>query len=287
MMNSRFRFGRSAYNEQEVSCARRRSSGIPSLLACCWTFLLLSRPFAHGAGAEDFLARIYTNSSGKTLPYRLLPPKDYEPKQAYPIVLYLHGAAGRGEDNAAPLNWGPLLFLEPALREKHQFFLLVPQCPDKSSWLDLSWGGLNGYKESEPLRLALQLTLEILPTEFKLDPKRRYLTGVSMGGHAVWVLLVRQPGLFAAAVPVCSGGSARTVTDAAARCPVWAFHSDDDHLVPVQQVRDLVTAWREHGGTAKYTEYKGLKHSSWKRAYTETEMFDWLFQQKLPPPFRG
>jgi predicted peptidase len=79
------------------------------------------------------------------------------------------------------------------------------------------------------------------------------------------------------------GGSDPTiVTTAAARFPVWAFHSDDDHLVPVQQVRSLVKAWRQHGGTAKYTEYTGLKHSSWKKAYAEPQMFDWLFQQRLP-----
>ena len=158
---------------------------------------------------------------------------------------------------------------------------MVPQCPANSSWLELSWGGLSGTRESEALRLALELVQERLPKEFNVDPKRRYLTGVSMGGHAVWVVLARQPGLFAAAVPVCSGGNASMVTDAAARCPVWAFHSEDDNLVPVEQARALVSAWRKHGGTAKYTEYQGLKHSSWKKAYTEREMFDWLFQQQL------
>jgi predicted peptidase len=138
------------------------------------------------------------------------------------------------------------------------------------------------WKESPRLRLALDLVRDVLPREFSIDPKRRYLTGVSMGGHAVWVVLIRQPGLFAAAVPMCSGGDAKSVTREAARCPVWAFHSDDDHLVPVQQARDLVTAWRKHGGTANYTEYTGLKHSSWKRAYAEPPMFDWLFSQRLP-----
>lgn len=249
-------------------------------VACFYFGLLWSRGLSlHGAGTAEFLTRVYTNAAGHALPYRLLPPKDYDPKRSYPIILYLHGAAGRGKDNAEPLNWGPLLFLEPSLREKHGFFLLVPQCPSGGSWLESSWGGLGSAKESETLRQALEIAKEVLPREFPIDAKRRYLTGVSMGGHAVWVLLARQPGVFAAAVPVCSGGSPGIVTDAAARCPVWVFHSDDDHLVPVQQARDLVKAWREHGGAARYTEYRGLKHSSWKKAYTEKEMFDWLFEQ--------
>jgi predicted peptidase len=234
------------------------------------------------AGTNEFLARVYTNHSGKTLPYRLLLPKHYDAKQSYPLVLYLHGAAARGQDNTEPLRWGPELFLDDSLREKHEFFLVVPQCPRDGGWLELTWSNPALTKESPSLELALELVGQALPKEFNLDPKRRYLTGVSMGGHAVWAEMVRRPGFFAAAVPVCSGGNARIVTGASAQYPVWAFHSDDDHLVPVQQARDLVQAWRAHGGVAKYTEYTGLKHSSWKKAYAEPAMFDWLFTQHLP-----
>lgn len=248
------------------------------IILCGASFLLLATP-ARSADTNDFLTRIYTNAAKKVLAYRLLLPKDYDPKQAYPVIVFLHGAAARGNDNAEPLNWGPRLFLESWLREKHPFFLLVPQCPGNASWLESAWGGLKAPVEGEALRLTLELVSDVLPKEFSLDPKRRYLTGVSMGGYAVWAALVRRPGFFAAAVPVCAGGSPGMVTDAAAEYPVWAFHSDDDHIVPVQQARDLVKAWRDHGGVAKYTEYTGLKHSSWKKAYTEREMFDWLFQQ--------
>jgi predicted peptidase len=248
----------------------------------CLTVLLLCALPAHPADTNDFLARIYTNAARKTLPYRLLLPRNYDPKQAYPVIVFLHGSAARGNDNAEPLNWGPLLFLEPSLREQHRFFLVVPQCSKSGSWLESSWAGLMAPTEGEALQLTRELITDALPREFSIDSKRRYLTGVSMGGHAVWVELVRRPGFFAAAVPVCSGGNASMVTDTAAKCPVWAFHSDDDPLMPVQQARDLVKAWREHGGTAKYTEYTGLKHSSWKRAYIEPEMFDWLMRQRLP-----
>jgi predicted peptidase len=249
----------------------------------CAALLLPAAPRdSQAADTNEFLARIHTNAARQTLPYRLLKPKHLEAGKTYPIILYLHGAAARGEDNLKPLEWGPLLFLEPPLRDQHDFFLVVPQCPRDAGWLSMALGLRSGAKESEALQLALELVTDALPKEFPIDSKRRYLTGVSMGGYAVWVTLVRRPGLFAAAVPVCSGGDARTVTVAAARCPVWAFHSDDDHLMPVQSVRDLVNAWRTCGGVAKYTEYTGLKHSSWKKAYTEMDLFDWLFQQSLP-----
>src|SRR5580765_4394706 len=113
----------------------------------CLVLLRFGANSLHGAQTNDFLARVYTNAATKTLPYRLLLPKDYDAAQSYPIILYLHGAAGRGDDNAEPLNWGPMLFLEPSLRDKHRFFLLVPQCPRNAGWVQSSLGGLNGYKE--------------------------------------------------------------------------------------------------------------------------------------------
>jgi len=253
---------------------------VPMAWALC--FLLVGTLTSRSTGTNDFQARTYTNAMKRTLHYRLLLPKNYDPKQSYPIVLYLHGSAARGTDNAEPLNWGPLLIAAPGVRDVHDFFLVVPQCPRTMGWLESTFGSGTGARESEALRLAIELVGDVLPGEFNTDPKRRYLTGVSMGGHAVWVVMVRRPGFFAAAVPVCSGGNARIVTDAAAKFPVWAFHSDDDHLVPVEQARELVKAWRDHRGTARYTEYTGLKHSSWKKAYTEAELFEWLFRQRLP-----
>jgi predicted peptidase len=262
----------------------RRIASLPAVVLLPLTLLLLlvGQPTAAATDSREFVACVYTNAAHRTLPYRLLLPSQYDPAKSYPVILYLHGAAARGNDNLEPLNWGPRLFLEKPLREKHGFFLVIPQCPRDAGWLELSWGGLGVPTASSSLEMALELVAKDLPRQYHIDPKRRYLTGVSMGGHAVWVEMVRHPGFFAAAVPVCSGGNARMVTDAAARYPVWAFHSDDDHLVPVQQARDLVAAWRAHGGTAKYTEYTGLKHSSWKRAYLDGQMFDWLFDQHLP-----
>ncbi|MEY2410358.1 MAG: hypothetical protein QOF48_3028 [Verrucomicrobiota bacterium] len=233
---------------------------------------------APAADTNAFLFRIHSNAPGRLLPYRLLPPTHYDAGRAYPIIVYLHGAAGRGSDNLKPLDWGPLLFLDPAVREGHDFFLLVPQCPRGAGWN----GATAALGDLEPLDLVFDLLTNSLAKEFRIDSKRRYLTGVSMGGHAVWTTLIRRPGFFAAGVPVCSGGDSGTVTRAAAKCPVWAFHSDDDPLVSVQLARDLVKAWRAHGGVAKYTEYTGLKHGSWKKAYTERELFDWLFQQHTP-----
>ena len=73
-----------------------------------------SRAAVTGEGA--FLRRIYTNAAKETLLYRLLPPLNYDTNKSYPVMLYLHGAAGRGNDNVKPLEWGPLLIGDDSVR---------------------------------------------------------------------------------------------------------------------------------------------------------------------------
>src|SRR5262245_46713051 len=115
----------------------RGGAGVmPAVL--CWMLLCALPAAAQDRGTNEFLFRNYTNAKKQTLPYRLLVPKQYDPKKSYPVILYLHGAAGRGSDNVAPLEWGPLFFLDDALRDKHDFFLVVPQCPRSEAWLDSS-----------------------------------------------------------------------------------------------------------------------------------------------------
>src|ERR1041384_4471278 len=175
-----------------------------------WGGLILLLWARAGLASEtnEFLVRNHTNSAGQVLLYRLLLPKNHDPAKAYPVILYLHGAAARGNDNAEPLNWGPLLFLDPTLRDKYPFFLVVPQCPSDQGWSAVD---SRSFKESEPLLHSIDLLMRVLPAQYKIDDKRRYITGVSMGGNAVWITMIRHPGFFAAAIPVCSGGDSRTV----------------------------------------------------------------------------
>ena len=34
------------------------------------------------------------------------------------------------------------------------------------------------------------------------------------------------------------------------------------------------------GGDPRYTEYPETKHNSWDKAYRDSEMIDWLFNQR-------
>jgi hypothetical protein len=53
----------------------------------------------------------------------------------------------------------------------------------------------------------------------------------------------------------------------------------DDPAVPVEHFREMFEAFKA-GGNPKYTEYPGVGHGCWDRAYSEKELWVWLKKQK-------
>ena len=207
-----------------------------------------------------------------SLPYRLMKPAGYDASKKYPLVVFLHGAGERGDDNKAQLRHGIKDFASDAARKKHPCFLIAPQCPKGKGWA--SFG-----KEPSPQEKQLLALIGELRKEFSIDGKRIYLTGLSMGGFGTWDLLARQPDLFAAGVPICGGGDPAKA-ETLAKIPIWAFHGDKDGAVPVERTRKMVAAIKKAGGTPKYTEYPGVGHDSWTASYKNPAVIDWLFAQK-------
>jgi hypothetical protein len=42
----------------------------------------------------------------------------------------------------------------------------------------------------------------------------------------------------------------------------------------------MIAAIKKAGGTPRYTEYKGVGHNSWERAFIEPDLLSWVFAQK-------
>ncbi|MDD3807599.1 MAG: prolyl oligopeptidase family serine peptidase [Candidatus Marinimicrobia bacterium] len=222
---------------------------------------------------------------GDTLPYRLLKPVEMEEKCVYPLVIFLHGAGERGNDNEKQLTHGTYLFQKQENAKKFPCFVLAPQCPEDSFWVETPWNSLE-YKitpePSQPLKNVYALVLELMDS-LPIDSERIYITGLSMGGFGTWDMLARWPELFAAGVPICGGGDAETVPRFA-HIPLWIFHSADDPVVPVEFSRRMVDALEKADASFHYTEYKDAGHASWKRAYEEPELLPWLFSQRKSIP---
>lgn len=222
-------------------------------------------------------ARTFAAPDGGTLPYRLVRPAGTERP---PLLLFLHGAGERGGDNARQLRLAAPL-LTAGVRERFPCVLVAPQCPADAKWTGTNWQAADPKRTADmtPTLGRVLALLDAAERECGTDPRRVYVTGVSMGGSAAWDLVSRRPDRFAAAVPVCGGVDAAGVASAAG-LPVWAFQGAKDEVVRAELPRRAVAALKAAGAAPKYTEYPDAGHDIWKRAYAEPGLFDWLFAQK-------
>jgi predicted peptidase len=215
------------------------------------------------------------------MPYRLFHP---ETNRKAPLVLYLHGSGGLGEDNLKQLSFGnrfgTRVWLLPENQKPFPCYVLAPQTD--RGWIQYDFSQqpakeLPGFGDGA--RLALEI-VDGLRREFPIDERRIYIAGNSMGGAGVWNVLANRPNFFAAAVICCGGESPDDGTGSVAT-PLWDFHADADEVVPVSSSRDRIAARRRAGGRPIYTEYAGVDHDGANRlAFTEPELPRWVFSQR-------
>lgn len=214
------------------------------------------------------------------LPYRLLRPAKIESGTKYPLVLLLHGAGERGNDNERQLVHGAKEFARKDRARKYPCFIVVPQCPKETWWSAKTRADLSRFADQpcDAMHAVLKL-LDRRQSEFPIDRARVYVTGLSMGGFATWDLVARHPERFAAAAPICGGGDP-AIGKRLAATPVWAFHGADDKVVPASMSRAIIAEIEKSGGKPHYTEYPKVGHDSWSRTYSDPAFFAWLFAQK-------
>jgi predicted peptidase len=120
--------------------------------------------------------------------YLLYLPKNYDTKESWPLVLFLHGAGERGDDLELVKKHGPPKLISEG--KEFPFIVVSPQCPKDRWW--------------EPIELIA--LLDDLQSKLKVDEDRIYLTGLSMGGFGTWRLAAFAPDRLATIAPICGGG---------------------------------------------------------------------------------
>jgi predicted peptidase len=229
---------------------------------------LLALPAAR-ACADDvktgFLDRVHKDADGKEAKYVLFIPPGYDGTKEYPVILFLHGAGETGTDGKKQAVTG----LGRAIKkdEKNFPFIVVFPQSQKRTW----------QSNSDDGKRAVAI-LDATMKEYKTDPKRVYLTGLSMGGFGTWSLAAKYPERWAAIVPICGGGNPATAKDIK-DIPCWCFHGDADTAVKVDLSRKMIAALKEAGAMPKYDEYPGVGHNSWDKAYATKELYEWLLKQ--------
>lgn len=237
------------------------------------------------AALAAFEARTFTDEqSGHLLPYRVLWPQGYDQskKKKYPLILFLHGAGERGDDNQLQLTHGTPLFLDN--QQQFPAIVLMPQCATDDYWAqmvkDEDQRRYNFNERPNPGLAAVQKLLHTFIDSEKVDPDRVYLMGLSMGGMGTFELLAREPQTFAAAVPICGGTNPSLVALYAGQVPLWIFHGAEDGVVAVENSRRIVQQLATLGVVPRYTEYPTVNHNSWDHAFAEPGLLKWLFGEK-------
>lgn len=202
--------------------------------------------------------------------YLLYLPEGYEAdeEKTWPLLFFLHGYGDRGDNllllpKASPFMMirekGPLPFIivAPLLSTSHQDYSAFPD---------------NYMNEA----------LDEILADYRVDRKRIYLTGLSMGGEATYRFAINQPDTFAAIAPLCAYLSSSLSVESIKDLPVWAIHGADDTVVPLSQGRRPVEALQEAGGDVRFTVLEGHDHDVWTDTYSDPAFYDWLLQHQRP-----
>jgi len=222
---------------------------------------------AEGAFKVGFVDKVYKDGDGAEHKYVVFIPHSYKAEKEYPVILFLHGSGETKGGSKQPIEVG----LPPAIKKQEKsfpFITIIPQS-EKRSWIADSADG----------KMALGI-LESVLKDFKTDKNRIYLTGLSMGGGGTWSLAAAFPDKWAAIVPVCGYGDAAEIAAKVKDIPCWCFLGDKDSAKIVGESRNLIKGIEAAGGKPKFTEYPGVGHNSWDKAYGTPELYEWLLQQK-------
>ena len=248
-------------------------------------------------------------ATGKTMQYNLLIPDGYDGKTSYPLVLFMADASTVGKDVTAPLTqgYGALEFASDRDQRKHPSFVLVPQYTD--------WAVQDDWSTTDEVEMTIRL-LQYICKEYKVDQRRLYTTGQSMGGMMSFYFNIAHPDLFAASLFVSSqwdtskmkdfdrrkffyivaGGDGKAsggMRELTAVLKKQNAHIDSASwsakLPPAEQER-LAEALIAKGGSINFVSFEkgsvlpesgqGMEHmASFDYGYKIAAVRDWLFEQ--------
>ena len=144
-------------------------------------------------------------------------PRGYGPERKWPLMVFLHGAAG----NQALYPWLWSTFAD------EQGFVVI--CP---TWDEGEW------EREEGTRLALDALDDTLAA-CSIDEQRVFLAGCSNGAMGGWAVLAARPEAFRGFVSISGGALARWRDERLAKTPVLLLHGSADRAVPASASREL------------------------------------------------
>ncbi|MBU8894169.1 phospholipase [Corallococcus sp. M34] len=259
---------------------------------------------------NQVVARL-ASSTGAPYGYaEYLPPGYLTSTSSYPVVIHLNGKDefGTSTTEADLLSVltrnGALNLIQTSSTWKtyfgtHQVMVFSPRAP--AEWSPA----------------VLDSFVDFLVANYRVDPTRIYLTGLSLGGYGAWKYAYDHGSRLAALAPMATniGGPGPSITQLQ-NVPVWAVHTYADGTSLSAEVSWLIGLTKLYGqyspvsvaspsttvtypfdaathawgapvpglvGTgssiARLTVYPGISHNCWEATYGDTVFWDWMFAQ--------
>ena len=222
--------------------------------------------------------------------YQVYVPREFSRSKKWPVIIALHGGGSYGDDGLKQTDGG----FARAIRLNPERFPAIVIFPQAHADGTPGWQ-LEGGK-------AALAALDKAIKEFKGDPKRVILTGLSAGGNGTWSIASRYPERFAAIVPVCgfifkfkgttsgidypplappeAADPYEFIAKRVSTVPIWIFHGDADQTVPVEESRKMYAALKTLRASVQYTELPGVPHNAWDPAYARADLIEWMLKQR-------
>jgi predicted peptidase len=210
------------------------------------------------------------------VPFALFLPKNYEKDLArrWPMIFYLIGVGNQGTDLVGPtgvFEHGPNgeASRTPDMGQNLLFILCVPQT-------NRGW-------DATMIKAITQL-VKILPESYRVDTDRVVVTGLSMGGTGTWPVLLEDPSIYAAAVPIC-GRPWKDPDEVAIKllnCSVWNIVGGADDLAFVNGAKIMHGALQTRGVDTQLTMVSNIGHHVWMYYYKNPEFYHWVIRQVRP-----
>ncbi len=257
------------------------------MLAACLLLPGVAQPQAAPSQAPSIQTGYLSRSlvvDGVEYRYAVYLPPGYQASVQWPVILALHGSGDFGSDGRKQLNGG----LGPKIRTYPERFPAIVVFAQSHT------EGMEGWHARDGKAAMAELDKTI--SEFSIDPRRVYLTGISNGGNGAWFLAAKYPERFAAVAVVCGFVSEEPgrypsiappgtadldayVVKRVASIPIWISHGSADDVVPVEESRRMYAALKAVGADVRYTEYPGVGHNAWDWDYEQPPMITWMLKQ--------
>ena len=217
--------------------------------------------FSSPADAQRLYA--YRDSVPDGYNFLLYLPSGADTTQTFlPTILFLHGKSLCGTDLADVMRYGTIDALKRGLQLNA--VVIAPQTD------------VVGWKAER-----LDRIVEYVNRKFPCDTNRFYVIGMSMGGWGTLKMVHSYPDKVAAAVAMCGGYEASSISGLA-DVPLWIIHGFRDTVTAVSYSASLVKRLYDSGlGSRLIYDQPACGHAELARMFYLPEMYDWLFKHNL------